>query len=182
MQSCHQCGDTVKKKPSEAAPKGRPWKHAFCDASCHNKWRADQHNATKRKWLIFQREVWGTTEIERFEVGKSKAVGRIAEINALSSILPNLGFSEIDDFSNYSNQFFVDFIATYNGERVLVDSTIKLKAYIPEKAYLARSLRMRLFILHVSLKNPNLYWLNEVPDGRVVVRVPAQYLREHVPK
>jgi hypothetical protein len=90
-------------------------------------------------------------------------------------ILPSLGFSEIDDLSGYSNQFFIDFIATLDGERVLVDATIKLDAYVPEKAHLAKSLRMKLFILHVSIKSDGLFYLDALGD-KVVSKVPASYI------
>ncbi len=136
------------------------------------------HLDLKRKWSLFQRQVWGTTELGRFDVSKAKLVGRDAEILARDVILPGLGFSEIDDFSGHSNQFFVDFVATFQGERVLVDATIKLKAYVPDKSFIASALRMKLFILHVSPVRSDLYFLHELVPGRSVIRVPAAFIRE----
>lgn len=177
---CHTCGVGIRKKPSDAKSRtGRPYKHTFCDAACYARWRADRHNASKRDWLRIQREVWGTTEAGRFEVGLAKHHGRRAEVLAKDRILPFLGFSEIDDLSGYSNQFFVDFIATYRASRVLVDATIKLKAYVPEKLRIAAALRMPLYILHISIKSDDIYWLSEARE-RPVSRVPAAFIRSLV--
>lgn len=93
-------------------------------------------------------------------------------------ILPALGFSQISDMSECSNQFYVDFVATKDGKRVLIDATVKLKAYVPKKAQLALALEMDLYILHVSPKNEKMFVLNKMPVNRVVSRVPAQRIRE----
>jgi len=115
--------------------------------------------------------------LNRFDVGKSQAYGRAGEKKALE-ILPTLGFSDIEDMCGYSNQFFVDFIATYQGERVLVDATIRLRHHIIEKVKLAKALRMKLFIIHVSPKTDGLFYLSQVPLNQSSVRVPAAFLRQ----
>lgn len=179
--NCTQCAEVIPhKKNSDTINRktGRPWKHPFCGVDCYNRWKADQHLATKAKWLSFQRDVWGTTEIGRSDPSKARGVGRTAEIIARDLILPKEGFSDIYDLSGMSNQFFIDFVASYKGERVLVDATIKLKAYFPEKAALAAALRMRLFIIHISPKSKDVYFLHEVVPGRKVTRVPASYIRQ----
>jgi len=113
------------------------------------------------------------------DVEKSKAFGRQGEILARDRHLPTEDFTEIVDFAGHSNQFFIDFIATYQSERVLVDATIKLKAYIPAKIYLAKALQMRLFVIHVSLADASLYYLHEVPLlSNTTVRVPAAFIRK----
>lgn len=100
---------------------------------------------------------------------------------ARDEYLPKEGFSDIFDLSAMSNQFFIDFVATYRRRRVLVDATVKLKAYIPEKVRLARALRMPLFIMHIAPGRRGLYYLNEVPEDLVVSRVPAIFIRRHHP-
>lgn len=143
-----------------------------------SKTRAEIHLECKRRWLHFQRQVWGTSELKRFDVAKSKVVGRVAEVLARDQFLPASGFSDIDDWSGHSNQFFCDFVATKDGKRVLVDATVRLKAHIPEKVKLARSLGMALFIIHVA-PTGKLFYINEVQPGRKVTRVPAAFIRKH---
>lgn len=174
MLPCHHCGLPADPAP---APTGRPWKHRFCDRHCYARWRAGRHLALKSDWLRIQREVWGTSEIGRREVGKSREVGRRAEVLARDTILPSLGFTEITDMSGLSNQFYVDFVATLDGRRVLVDATIKLKGHIPEKVTLATALRMPLYILHVSPSTDGLFWLNGPITNAAVSRVPAAFIR-----
>ncbi len=180
--TCHQCGKTVEKPACEVAPKGRAWKHPFCDAQCYAQWRAKRHLLFKANWLRLQREVWGTTEHGPGRVRGARQTGRAAEILARDMYLPAEGFTEIDDFKALSNQFFVDFIATYGGRRVLVDATIKLKAYLPHKARLAASLRMPLYIIHVAPARIGLYYLHQIAPGRIVCRVPAAFIRSLLPE
>lgn len=177
--TCAQCGKPFEKRPSARRTNGRPRKHTFCTDGCYDRWRADQHLATKSKWLSFQREVWGSTELARHDVGRAKAIGRKAEVLARDELLPREGFTEIVDLSNLSNQFFIDFVATFRGARVLVDATIKLKAYVPDKARLAEALRMPLFIIHVAPKG-GLYFLHPKPlsQGASVCRIPAAFIRQ----
>ena len=150
---CEICNTPVTKKSSDILNHrtGRPWKHKFCSRLCYNRWRANRHNEIKQDWLKFQRDVWGTIPLGQFEVCHARGYGRKAEFLARDVYLPAEGFTEISDMSGLSNQFYIDFIATYNGQRVLVDATVKLKAYIPEKILLARALRMPLYMIHVSV-------------------------------
>lgn len=175
---CHQCREHfVKERSARTNKGGRPRKHVFCNQACYERWRADQHLKTKARWLLFQREVWGTTEHGFRDVAKARQTARPYEIAARDTFLPREGFTEIVDMSEMSNQFFVDFIATKDGERVLVDATIKLKAYFPAKAKLAEALGMKLFFIHIAPAGGGLYYLHEVPSGRKVVRVPAAFIR-----
>lgn len=115
----------------------------------------------------------------RQEVGKgARAKGREAEIKALTEFLPREGFTEIVDLSGLSNQFFIDFVATFEGRRVLVDATVKLKAYFPHKARMAAALRMPLYFIHVAPNDSGLYFIGRVPEGQVVQRVPARFFRD----
>lgn len=136
------------------------------------------HAARKAEYGRFCRELWGGSGRGHRQVGGgwAKPYGRIFEQVARETILPAEGFTEVDDWSEWSNQFLVDFIATWNGERVLVDITAKISAYVPAKKRLARSLRMRLFILHVSPREPTTYWLAE-PEGPTS-KVPASVLHK----
>lgn len=178
--TCYQCGKKAP-KPNNVRKKnkGRPWKHEFCGFDCYNRWRADEHLRVKKEWLKFQRDIWGSTELKRFDVGKSREIGRKAEVLARDEYLPQEGFKDITDMSGMSNQFFIDFIATLDGKRVLVDATIKLKAFIPKKIALAKALRMPLYIIHVSLATKGLYHIEKVRDDVVSThRVPAEFFRK----
>lgn len=108
----------------------------------------------------------------------ARPYGKAAEKRAVDHVLPGLGFTDIVNFSNMSNQFFVDFVATYQGKRVLVDATIKMKAYIPEKVKLADALRMPLYILHLSAIYDDVFWLHKAPVGAKCLTVPAKYIRD----
>lgn len=176
--SCHQCGTRATKYLAAIRLRGGQRKHSFCGNDCYDLWRRDERLRFEKEQLAFRREVWGTAAFERrAPQGKyARQVGRQAEIVARDRILPAIGFSEIEDLSGMSNQFFIDFVATYGGLRVLVDATIKLKAYVPEKSRLALALRMPLYILHVSPKSEDLYYLNSLAPGRVVCRVPATFI------
>ena len=177
VEICEQCGASFTRRPSEKTPNGRPWKHSFCGRVCYTRWRADRHLLVKAEWLRFQREVWGTAPFGQRDPAGARQYARKYEVIARDVLLPERGFSDIDDLTATSNQFFVDFIATHAGRRVLVDATVKLKAYIPDKSRLAMALRMPLFIVHVSPKHPNIYHINEVAEGRVISRVPAAFIR-----
>lgn len=176
---CCLCGKIVRKALNEGSRTGRPWKRHYCSRACYNQERAIEYRAIKRRWDHFQREVWGTTSLKRMDVGKCMSFGRKGEVLARDKHLPAEGFTDIVDFAGLTNQFFIDFIATYNGERVLVDATIKINAYIPKKIKLARALGMRLFIIHVSIIDTSLYFLREVPKlSNSVVKVPAGFIRK----
>jgi hypothetical protein len=175
---CEYCKNKILRKPYEVPPKGKRPKVFFCNWVCKKKWLHERHLFFKRRLKHFARNVWGTTPLERFGVGKSMQYGRKAEKFALETILPGLGFTEIVDFTNYSSQFYIDFVATYNGERVLVDATIKLSAYAIKKVKIADALRMPLYIVHVSPNN-SLFYLKKLPKGQVTSKVPMSFIREH---
>jgi len=181
MLRCYDCHKQMHKKPSDRNPRsrnGRPWKHVFCNRICYATWRAKRHRKFKRDRHHFFRQIWGTTPLRRAHPKNARAVGRRAEIQARNLILPALGFTEIDDLSAMSNQFFIDFVATFRGKRVLVDATIKMTAHVPEKTALAKALQMPLFILHVSPKNPALYFLQRAAWDRRTMKVPSAFIRK----
>lgn len=120
------------------------------------RWR-DAHKAEyrtyKKRYEQLVNESWGKTGLKFQGAGEgARKWGTLAEKYAIS-IMPSLGFMEIEDYCDRTSQFFIDFIATYKGQRVLVDATLKHNAYIPKKIKLARDLRMPLYILFIS---PNL--------------------------
>ncbi len=178
---CCLCSKIVSKKLSDTLkPKtGRPWKRLYCSKACYNRERANQQLEAKRRWLHYQRQVWGTTELKRMDVAKCKSFGRQGEVLARDRHLPAEGFTNIVDFSGHTNQFFVDFVATYQGERVLIDATIRLHASIPNKIFMAKALGMRLFIIFVSLKDTSLFFIKEVPPlSRAGMKIPAGFIRK----
>jgi hypothetical protein len=130
--------------------------------------------ARKREYGEYKRFIWGGSGKGANEIGVwAKKFGRRFENVARNTILPSIGYVEIDDWSAYSNVFFVDFIATSPDEgRVLIDVTTKWAAHIPNKIALANSLRMRLFILHISPRDPKVYWLNEIEPVAKVSKIP----------
>ncbi len=181
MKRCASCVREISKAKLSRIRRsrrlGRPWKREFCGSACYRNWIKKRHLENKARWLRFQRSVWGTTGAERRRPDQRGPWGRKAEIAAKDSILPALGFSGIVDTSDASNSFFVDFIATKGRKKVLVDSTVKLKAYVPSKARMAEALGMDLYILHVAPKDHYLFVLNKIQKGRVVSRVPAERIR-----
>jgi len=122
------------------------------------------------------KELWGRTDVGYQNIKEAVKWGRKGEQYALS-VMPSLGFSNISDYANRNNQFFIDFIATYNGKRVLVDATIKHSAYIPEKIKLARDLDIPLYILFVS-PNFDKHYLRLVEDKHhSVIKIPMSAMR-----
>lgn len=177
--NCYQCEKPCEKFMRNMGLKnGRPWKHKFCGMECYNRWRKDQHLAVKRKWLIFQREVWGTIPFERFKPSGARGYAKKYEKMAEKLYLPKEGFTNIVNFTEMSNQFFVDYVASKLGRRVLVDATVKLKAYVPKKMRMAEALGMDLYVIHVSPLKEGLYHLNKMKPGTSVSRVPAKVIRK----
>ncbi len=176
-EPCYFCGKVVHKRPCYIAPKGRPWKRTFCNSKCYAGWRRIERQKYERELLKKLREVWGTIPAGRFEVQKARQYGKRFEAIAEKAYLPQLGFTDVVNLSSMSNQFFVDFVATCRNKRVLVDITIKLNAYVPEKIKLADALHMQLYILHVSPKTRELFYLRKMPKGQRTSKVPAKFLR-----
>jgi hypothetical protein len=133
--------------------------------------------ASHRKYERKMRRLWGgAPELDFPHEGRQ--YGKSIEKYALQFILPKLGFSEIYDCTLLSNQFFFDFIATYEGQRVLLDVTARVRAYVPQKINLANALRMRCFLLFVSPKFDGRYYLCE-PKNKTT-NVPPNIVRGDV--
>jgi hypothetical protein len=133
---------------------------------------------SKRKISRFIRKLWGTTSLKRFEARLAMPYGRRAEKRALKYVLPKLGFKNIINFTSWSSQFYIDFVAFYRGKRVLVDATIKLTAWVPGKMKLANALGMDLYILHIS-PNGKLFWLKKMPKNEVTSKIPMAFIRKY---
>lgn len=96
---------------------------------------------------------------------------------ARDRFLGPLGFSEVVDCSEMSTGFFVDFIATYQAQRVLVDVTIKMDARAEHKIPMARALGMRLFYIHIPPAHPEEYYFHEIDvANRTTVKVPLRHI------
>jgi len=57
------------------------------------------------------KELWGRTDVGYQNIKEAVKWGKRGERYALS-VMPSLGFSNISDYANRNNQFFIDFIAT----------------------------------------------------------------------
>ena len=179
--TCTYCGATFMSKSSS-----RLAEHTFCSMAHYHAWRIEQNPANRfdrdarlREYDTYKRLLWGGSGKKAKEVGAwAKPFGARFEDYAETRILPREHFTQIDNWSNRSNQFLIDFVATRDELRVLVDVTTKWSAYIPQKTALARSLRMPLYILHVSPANPDVYWLVEVSHYSKVSKVPMRFFHQ----
>ena len=150
----------------------------------------DRKKNYDRKWQGQSRRirtgVWGvgivngqfgkwTTE----DAKRAYAVGKRFEEWAGKTVLPAEGFSEIECLSDIQRGSPVDFVATKNGKRVLVDVTIRQGTGIEHKVKMAKALRMDLYIIHVSPVHQNRYWVDEIKSyERVYSKVPNQIIRD----
>src|SRR3990172_4164110 len=166
----------------KARASARTGRHVFCSRRCYQEWRSSLRpvkfaaDERRRDYHRFKRLLWGGSGKGANEVGAwARTFAKRFEKEALNRILPLEGFTKIDNWCNHSNVFFIDFVATKNKERVLVDVTSKWAAHVPEKVKFARSLGLRLFILHISPRNPRSYWLRELRDLERVSKVPMSF-------
>ena len=121
--------------------------------------------ARRQEKLSYLRSFWGSSGLKQGEVGtRASKVGRSFEQRALLT-LEKLGFSDVEWVSARIQSFPFDFIATKDGERVLADATVKIRCRSHTKLWLAKSLGMRLFILHVSPAHEDLHYLQEPKTG-----------------
>lgn len=177
---CNACEKIIFKKRSNTLNRftNKRYRTIFCNQNCRNKWLHQRHLRSKRKIARFIRKLWGTTPLKRFQAKYAIPFGRKAEKRAMIKILPKLGFKNIINFTNWSSQFYIDFVAFYKGKRVLIDATIKLTAWIPGKIKLANALGMDLFIIHVS-PSGKLFWLKKIPKNEVTSKVPMAFIRKY---
>jgi hypothetical protein len=179
---CAQCGADFQARRS-----ARAFRTTFCSREHYFAYRTahatyDQAEGVERlhrEYEQFKRRLWGGSGYGAKEVGPwARRYGRRYEEIARDVILPAHGFTEIDDWSGQSNVFFVDFVATREGQRVLVDVSCKWSAYVPEKVRFAASLRMPLYLLMVAPADPTRrYWLHLTKPGRTVFKVPMALFR-----
>jgi hypothetical protein len=127
-----------------------------------------------------KRLLWGGSGKSYGEIGEwAHRFGRRFERVAIKVILPIEGFTEIDDVSRFHGRNFpVDVVATKDGKRVLVDVTTKWHASVPKKAGFADILRLPLFILHVSPRDPKVYFIHELPAGKRSSHVPMRVFHD----
>lgn len=102
--------------------------------------------------------------------GKAK---RIAHEREAVRLLEGLGFSDIDYRSQNNSQFFVDAIATFAGQRVLVEISSRSEKDCEHKKGLADSLRMPLYVFFLSPDGRHQFLLG--PLTKRVARVPFEF-------
>lgn len=180
--TCARCGKEFRRRSS-----GRQARPQFCSQKCYHAWRYESNpanafdqGARKREYEAYKRALWGGSGKGANEVGPwARPFGAKYEEIAVQQILPHEGFTEVDNRSAHSSMFFIDFVATdCRGQRVLIDATTKWSAYVPQKVQLARSLRMPLYILHISPANPLNYCLTRLKEGQVTSKVPMAFFHK----
>lgn len=144
-----------------------------------NKGQHTHHGVYEADYLATKRLTWRGWPELREERGIPEGVHlrqlvREHEREAIA-MLAELGFEDIDDWAYMSNQFVVDAVATYKGQRVLVDVTSRLRHHVPVKLALAQSLRMPLYVFFLSPDRQHRYLAGPVEAKSV--RVPMSYFR-----
>jgi hypothetical protein len=174
---CDCCEKSYEAKQSE-----KTFAHSFCSRECYHQWRSNKsiyNKGEKEKgYTKYFRLIWGGAGIGRQDPFTARKVGKIYEEIAVNMILPKEGFTDIINLSACSNQFYIDFIATKDGVKVLIDATIKYKAHIPQKVFLAKSLGMPLYILHISPRDTEIYYLVKIPYTQTTSKVPNHIFHE----
>lgn len=160
-----------------------PARRYFCNKDHYNRWRAENavfdHEKAHRQYHQYTRAIWGGSGKGRAEIAHwAQEIGRKFEVYTLEYILPMEDFTEVVDLSGSTSNFFIDFVATKDGQRVLVDATIKFNAHVPKKTLLAEALQMPLYIVHVPPAAPHLYHIQQVPNQRTHVRVPMAHIHK----
>ena len=117
---------------------------------------------------MYIRNLWGSTGVSPGTFGGASRIGRSYEERGRRT-LEAIGFSDVDWVSSKIPSFPFDYIATLDGQRVLVDATVKIKGRATAKFDLSRSLGMRLFLLHLSPLHEGLHFLNEIQSGCYVI-------------
>jgi hypothetical protein len=138
---CKLCG-----KPFTGKGPGS-WR--YCSKECRTKNSTAQHarcvSKNRQHANAYARErklrIWGRSNLE---------IAVKAERLAARDILPLLGFSEIYHVSPIHQSFPFDIIASYQGERILLDVTTGMEESIIHQKRIARALRMRFLILFVK--------------------------------
>ena len=126
-------------------------KRFYCTQACKRKSLTAQHSryvshnrAHINEYVKARRiRIWGESNPQ---------IAQNAEKFAMETLLPGLGFTELYHASAINRFFPFDFIATYQGQRVLVDVTtgVSKKLVSTYQQSLAEALRMPIFVLFVK--------------------------------
>lgn len=126
-------------------------------------------NAIQRIWYGPQRDALRSIEGTR--------CGQQAELSAVCTVLPALGFSGIVNLSARSHGSPVDFVAVHGGMRSLVDVTTKWQKHIDNKVSWAEAIGFPLFIVMISPRGHRFYWMERARPRAKSIRVPTAYIR-----
>ena len=159
--SCKLCGRAFKGKG--------PGKWSYCSKECRTKNNTVQHaryvSKNRQHVNAYARErklrIWGSS---------NRKIAIKAERLAAHKILALLGFSEIYHVSSVHWSFPFDIIATYQGERILLDVTTGMEKSITHQKRIAGALRMRFLILFVKPDLTAYYLATEVGSNYVTFR------------
>jgi len=116
----------------------------YCSSNCRKNAKTQSERRCKEK----KRLLWGFTGYKNSGI-KLRDSGRPFEAIG-TEVLSQLGFNDVWFGCEKNRGFLVDFIATYDNKRVLIDVTSGIRKNIKFKSELARALKMPLFILFIS--------------------------------
>jgi hypothetical protein len=126
-------------------------KEFFCSQDCRRIHRTARHRryvsenrAHIREYArTRKRKIWGVSSPE---------IASKAEKFAMEKVLPGLGFSELYHASAIKRYVPFDIVATFKGQRVLVDVTTGVKKGIAENSQqsFAEALRMPIYVLFIK--------------------------------
>ena len=158
---CKLCGKPFKGKG--------PGTWNYCSKECRTKNNTAQHaryvSKNRQHVNAYVRErklrIWGRS---------NRKIAIEAERLAAHKILPLLSFSEIYHVSSVHWSFPFDIIATYQGERVLLDVTTGMEKTIIHQKRIAGALRMRFLILFVKPDLTAYYLATKVDPDYVMFR------------
>jgi hypothetical protein len=155
---CRVCGKPFKGKG--------PGKWSYCSKECRTRNNTAQH----ARYVSKNRQHVNAYARERKLTIRGRSNRKIAikaQRLAAHKILPLLGFSEIYHVSSVHWSFPFDIIATYHGERILLDVTTRTEKSIIRQKKIAGALRMRFLILFVK-PDPMTYYLSTEVESNYV--------------
>lgn len=126
-----------------------PGTWSYCSNECRKKVSTAQHaryvakNRAHIRDYVRERKqrIWGKSD---------RLIAIEAEKLAVSRILPGLGFSEISHLSNLNSFFPFDIVATFHGEKVLVEVTTGMAKTLSRQRIIANALGMSIIVLFIS--------------------------------
>ena len=102
--------------------------------------------------------------------------GRKFEVLAARMLFPKLGLTDVVDLNDIVVTAPFDFVASFGGDRIAIDVSIKWQKRVDKKAPLAAAFGLPFFLLLVCPHSPEFFFFTKVAVTAKSVRVPFSVL------